>query len=267
VRSPLSEETFRGRTVAGAKKVVRAGFNSVGYEISRYRPRDAFARHRQRLFQSERVDVVLDVGANTGQYAWVVRNDGFSGRVISFEPVAESFAKLDAWSAGDPNWTCHRLALGREDGEREIHVSENSVSSSFLPLEDSFFQRAPYLRYVAHETVSTARLDTVRSRLLSTDERVFLKLDVQGLELDVLEGAPETLSQVVGFECELSVGSIYDGQTQLSDLVGFLAARDFQLCAIEPSYVDMETGELLQLDGLFARDEAEAGVSRDPVPA
>jgi FkbM family methyltransferase len=267
VRSPLSDGTLRQRTLAGAKKVVRAGVNSVGLEISRYRPRDAYARRRQRLLQSERVDVVLDVGANTGQYATLVRNHGFSGRVISFEPVAESFAKLEAWSTADPSWTCHRLALAREDGEREIHVSEDRVSSSFLPLKDSFSEQTPRLRYVTHETVQTARLDTLRSRVFGADERVFLKLDVQGLEQDVLEGAPETLPQVAGVECELSVLSIYDGQTLLSDLVGFLAARGFQLCAVEPAYVDVQTGEWVQLDGLFARAEAAAGVSRDPAPA
>lgn len=238
----------------GAKRVVRAGFRTVGLEITRYRPRDAYSYRRRRLLQSERVDVVLDIGANRGSYAAQLLEQGFTGRLISFEPLGTAFAELSRRSAGCAHWDCHRLALGNEDAERKMHVSEDVVSSSFLSLRDSFVDASPGLRNVGEETVPIARLDTVRERLFGDAARLLVKMDVQGFELEVLKGGEDTLRQAVGVECELSLAPIYEHQTLFADVIGFLAERGFHLRALEPAFVH-RSGELLQLDGLFTRRE------------
>jgi FkbM family methyltransferase len=263
VAEPLSpDDRFLHRAKRSTKKFLRAGFNTTGYDIVRYRPRDAFARRRQRLLDAEGVDVVLDVGANAGQYGSVLREHGFRGRVVSFEPVAAAFDLLSRRATADGNWECHRLALAAEEGERTIHVSENLVSSSFLPLGESFVDASPGLRYVTDERVPTARLDDVRPRLQPDTGVLFLKLDVQGFELDVLQGAEETLGDLAGLECELSLTGVYRDQTLLADVVALLARHGLHLCAIEPAFVDARSGDWLQLDGLFARALPPSGVSK-----
>ena len=87
------------------------------------------------------------------------------------------------------------------------------VSSSLLALANRYVEASPGIRSIREETVSTARLDTLRGRLFGEDDSLFIKLDVQGFELEVLQGAKDTLNQAVGLECELSLAPIYEGQT------------------------------------------------------
>jgi FkbM family methyltransferase len=239
--------------VLGAKRAVHAAFNAFGLEISRYRPRGEYARKRLRVLQSGRVDTLLDIGANYGHYAAALRAQGFAGRIVSFEPVAAAFAGLSQRAAGDPNWHCHELALGDEDAERTIHVSADVTSSSLLPPAEAYAEASPRLEFVREETVSTTTLDAVRGRLFDADDALFLKLDVQGFELEVLRGAEQTLGQAVGLECELSLAPIYEGQALFTDVIRYLADRGFHLRALEPVFLHQVTGELLQLDGLFTR--------------
>src|SRR3954454_5175831 len=130
------DPTTLQRGVLGAKRAVHVAFNAFGLEISRHRPRGEYARRRLRILQSERVDTVLDVGANYGHYAAELRAQGFAGRIVSFEPVAAAFAGLSKRASGDPSWQCYELALGDEDAERTIHVSADVTSSSLLPLSE-----------------------------------------------------------------------------------------------------------------------------------
>lgn len=247
------------RVAGGTRSRIRAGLNAVGLDIVRFSRHDPYGQRRALLFED--ADVVLDVGANCGQYGWLVRNQGFGGRIVSFEPLAEAFAELSLLASSDPHWECHRLAIADKDSKGSIHVSKNLASSSFLPLNADFVKRFPNLRYVKEETVDAARLDGLRSRVLCDDERVFLKLDVQGFELQVLRGAEETLPQVSAVECEFTIAPIYDGQTIFADAIRFLAKRGFHLCAIQPAYSDAETGEWLQFDGLLTRNTTALRVS------
>jgi hypothetical protein len=131
------------------------------------------------------------------------------------------------------------------------------VSSSLLTLGDGYVEASPGIRSVREESVPVARLDTLRGRLFPESARLFVKLDVQGFELEVLKGAESTLHQAVGLECELSLAPIYEDQTLVSDVIRFLADRGFHLRALEPVFVHRATGELLQVDGLFTRRPAE----------
>jgi FkbM family methyltransferase len=203
------------------------------------------------------VDTVLDVGANYGHYAAGLRAQGFAGRIVSFEPVAAAFAGLSQRASSDPNWQCYELALGDEDAERTIHVSADTTSSSLLTPAEAYTEASPRLSFVREETVPTATLDGLRGRLFDAGDSLFLKLDVQGFELEVLKGAERTLGQAVGLECELSLALVYEGQALFSDVISHLADRGFQLRALDPVFLHAVTGELLQLDGLFTRGREE----------
>jgi len=143
------------------------------------------------------------------------------------------------------------MAIGDWDGQTEIHVANNSVSSSLLPMLDSHRAAEPGSGFVATEAVPIARLDSIAPRFLKNDKPIFIKIDVQGFEKKVLEGAPKLLERTVGLQLELSLTPLYEGETLFQPMVECLCAIDFDLWALIPGFVDKRNGRLLQVDGIF----------------
>ena len=200
-----------------------------------------------------RITTVLDVGANEGQYARELRLAGYSGRILSFEPMSEAFARLAEATRKDPNWDAVHIGLGRMDGEADINVSANSISSSLLPMLPAHENAAVNASVVAVECVPIRRLDGIIGDLIAMAERLYLKIDVQGYELEVLEGATGVLDQIVGLQIELSLVPLYEGGPQFDDVVRWAHLHGFELMGIEPGFADPASGRLLQCDGIFYR--------------
>jgi FkbM family methyltransferase len=208
---------------------------------------------RAKLLAGERVDVLLDVGANEGQYAVRMRRAGFAGRIASFEPLSDAFAALERRAAADPRWEARRLALSDSDGTAAIHVAGNSTSSSLLDMGEQHLRSAPDSAYVGSEQVPTARLDSLWDELVRDGERAFLKLDVQGFEMHVLRGATRALQELRGVQAELALAHLYEGDSPWREVVDHLAALGFELAGVEPGFGDPDTGRMLQFDGVFLR--------------
>jgi FkbM family methyltransferase len=218
----------------------------LGLEISHYRP--FAARVVGRLTDGE-VSLVIDVGANRGQYATELRRHGYRGRIVSFEPVEEAFEQLASAAADDTGWTCHRAALGAVAEEAPIHVASNLASSSLLEMGVGHRAAAPSVSVVGVETVRVVRLDDV----LDDDRPCLLKLDVQGYEDRVLDGAPSALARALLFQCELCTGNLYSGQAPVRDIVDRLDDAGFELIDLDPIFWDGADGRVLAVDALFAR--------------
>jgi FkbM family methyltransferase len=208
---------------------------------------------RGRLLRRRGIDVVLDVGANEGLYALRLRAAGYRGRIVSFEPLSAMFAKLADASAPDPDWQVLRVALGARAGVATLNIAGNWASSSLLPMSERHRTAEPRSTYVDVEECPLATLDGLREEVLRPGERAYLKLDVQGSELDVLRGGERTLEQVDVVQAETSLVPLYDGAPLFGDVVAYLDGREFALVAVEPAFVDPATGAILQLDGLFTR--------------
>jgi FkbM family methyltransferase len=201
------------------------------------------------------VDLVLDVGANTGQFGRELRKHiGYSGRIVSFEPTEAAHRKLVANAKGDPNWViAERCAIGATEGVIDINVSANSVSSSVLPMLDSHVTAAPDSNYTAVEKVPLHALDSLAPRWLRESRCTLLKIDTQGFESEVLKGAKQTLSHVQGLQLELSLVPLYSGQVLLPELMDRITALGFELWASCPAFCDALSGRLLQVDATFFR--------------
>jgi FkbM family methyltransferase len=236
-------------------KTVRALLDSIGV------PRRKTAANRgvrQLLRGLERfgVDLVLDVGANVGQFAREIRAFGFAGRVVSFEPLGDAHARLVETAARDGAWQVHpRCAIGDRDGEVAINVSANSVSSSLLPMTGAHVGAAGASAYVGRETVGLFRLDTVAKGYLAAARNPFLKIDTQGFEWQVLDGAAATLPRLRGVLCELSLVELYEGQHLWLDVIQRLERSGFTLWNLQPGFADPRDGRTLQLDAIFFRSD------------
>jgi FkbM family methyltransferase len=222
----------------------------AGLELRRYNATNALDAMRTVQLARREVDLVLDGGANAGQWAAGVRVGGYIGPLVSFEPLRDAHARLVARAARDPRWEARRLALDDHDGEAELHVAGNSWSSSLLDMADRHLETAPESAYVATETVAVARLDGV---VLPDAGRIALKLDVQGAELRALRGAEGLLDRVVLVELELSLRELYVGGPLWPEIQDWLGERGYRLAGVEQSLVDHASGELLQANALFAR--------------
>lgn len=216
---------------------------------------------RQKMIEAAGLDLVIDVGANDGGYGTEVRTYGYKGRLVSFEPVSAAYGRLRDRAADDRHWEVHKLALGASLGTFEINVAANQErSSSFLPQLDVAFGTTSTQRYVGLEMVTRTTLDTFEpTLLLEGSERVLLKLDVQGFELEVLRGAETFLERVVAIEVELSLRPLYAHQPSYGEVIAYLAGRGFSLWAVEPGYTDHDTGRLIEMDGIFVRGDGARG--------
>jgi FkbM family methyltransferase len=198
-------------------------------------------------------DVVLDVGANEGQFVTRLRGHGYSGRVVSFEPQAGPFATLQRLAATDPAWECHQLALGEADAVIPMHVSAFSQSSSLLPIGKVHVDLMPFTAELRTEDVQVTRLDEWAAAHDVAGRRVFLKLDVQGYEASVLRGAGDLLRDVVGVVAELNFAPLFDGQSKYHEVLAMLDAAGFRLAWLTAIHTHPETGDYLWADALFRR--------------
>lgn len=197
---------------------------------------------------------VLDVGANVGQYAALLRKSGFTGSIVSFEALPEVHKTLCAASAGDARWTIAPCAaLGSRRGQVNIHVAGNSVSSSLLPMEAAHLAAAPESAYVGEQSVELHRLDELAPRLVTQQGGIYLKIDTQGYEREVLEGSTGLLPQVVALQVETSLVPMYAGAPSFTEMIAYIEARGFEIFSLVPGLRNAQEGRLLQMDAFFVR--------------
>lgn len=234
----------------GKLLVHRAGFDVT---------RETFRRYFVKALHDRGIDAVLDIGANVGQFATELRRAGFTGRIVSVEPLAAAHAALVRAAAADPNWFVERAGAGAEPGVLTVHRAANSVSSSVLPILDRHVRAASESAYVASEQVPATTVDELVKRHQLRPETSLLKIDVQGYELPVLRGAANTIDRFAAVRTELSLVPLYEGQVLLPAMLEELMRHGLELWDLERGFVDPATGRLLQADGVFLRAADPAG--------
>jgi FkbM family methyltransferase len=216
----------------------------------------------RRFFAHFGVDCVLDVGANAGQYAMMLRRDvGFSGTILSFEPNPSVFAKLEAAARSDPRWHVNQVALSDRDGEARFNImAADQFSSLNAPgegLEPIFAKRNKVEQSV---TVPCRRLETLLPELAQAQSAraLLLKMDTQGHDASVIAGAGASLSRMAGVQSELAIRPLYEGATDWQAMVATMRAAGFLPNAVFAN----NKGHfplLVEMDGLFVRGDLASG--------
>jgi FkbM family methyltransferase len=229
------------------KKIAKKIFNKFGLNVSSYKKYPEFLLHHK-------IELLFDVGANFGQYAMLARDNGYKGKIVSFEPLPDAYEKILKNSENDPLWTVHkRCALGANIGEIEINISQNSQSSSILSMNNIHSIAAPESIYIGKAKTDIITLDSIFDSYRKNKERTFLKIDVQGFESKVLKGLTLNLKNVFGVEIEMSVVPLYDNQELYNYFFSFFEQNGFVLWSLVPIFRKDDTGELLQFDAVFVR--------------
>jgi FkbM family methyltransferase len=241
------------RTRAKSVVLFRRLLHRFGFDLVRALEPDDLLKRRLQLISSQRVDVVFDVGAHAGQYGQTLRALGYRGRLVSFEPQVEPFLLLERATARDDLWDAVNVALGDHEGEVVMHISGNSQSSSVLEMLPAHEKADPDSSYVRDRKVRMTSLERMIREHVPAGQRIFVKIDAQGYEDQVLAGGGEAMHDVVGVQLELSLTPLYQGQKPLDEMLATMRSQGFTLMSLEPGFTDTETGQLLQCDGIFFR--------------
>jgi FkbM family methyltransferase len=208
---------------------------------------------RALLFESYNIDLVLDVGASDGGYARQIRANGYHGKICSFEPRAAAFRALKESGLSDKKWDVMNCALGKANGSLDIHISENGDSSSLLDLAQGSGSESVPVSFIGKERVSVATLDGLFDSIRQDSKNILLKLDVQGFEKEVLEGAEHSLAFIDTIQLELALTPTYQNQMHLHQMCGLLHQMGYTMVSIEPGSYNRATGQQFEVDGLFHR--------------
>jgi FkbM family methyltransferase len=200
---------------------------------------------------------VFDVGANSGQYARRLRRLGYTGRIVSFEPTSETFAKLEKAAAQDPDWHVYRCGLGREETTAEIHTGWKTMNSLLGP---SDYGKDRYSRFNKSETeeIRIRRLDEVMDEALDglAGPRPYLKMDTQGYDLEVFAGAGKRVEEFVGMQSEVAVLRLYEGSPGMGEAVATYEAAGFGITGMYPVTREATTGRVIEFDCVLMRADA-----------
>lgn len=221
----------------------------LGGRLRKNRFLDAVETHLKRA----QTTLVIDVGANTGQYALQLRTLGYDGDIVSFEPVAATFAKLSMAAAPDPRWHVRQLALGGKDGSQRMHILPRSDFNSFHRPNDFALSNIERIAPEGVEEVVVRRLEGVLNELGKRFDTssIFLKTDTQGHDIEVLRGGVGSLDAVTGLQAEVPVNALYEGVPPLNDTLAFYGEIGFQAVGFRP--ISWADGRLLEMDALFEK--------------
>jgi FkbM family methyltransferase len=204
--------------------------------------------------ESARVERVLDVGANVGQYARRLRAAGWRGDILSFEPLPDIRAALEAAAADDPAWeVAPAVAVGAAVGAGMFERSNESDMSSLRPQTERLRALSPSSAVAEVLDVEVRPLGALVTPR-HAGERLFLKIDVQGGEDAVLDGVGPLWARLVGIQLELALTRLYEGERGYLETCARLESLGFRLALVLPGYFDGKLRRQLQFDGVFLRD-------------
>ncbi len=239
---------------AFVKYAVRRMLARFGYGIH---PMTFFPMGRlMKLFQTHGINLLLDIGANSGQFAMNIQIYGYKGRIVSFEPVRSAYDELSKNAARQPGWTAVRIGIGDESGEMDINVSGAfTLASSFAAMCPKHLEVAPNTAYTSQERVVVRSVDDIFNDYCGDGDRVFMKVDTQGYEAKVIRGSERSLPRIAGVQLELSLEPLYEGEVLVHEMIGSMLNKGYRLVNIEEGMSDPLTGHLLQCDCVFFRKE------------
>lgn len=204
--------------------------------------------------QYNEIDLIYDIGANEGQFAEMIFKLGYRGKIVSFEPLSDIHKILSERGVKFKNWIiAERCAIGDDDTEIEINISKNTLSSSVLNIKKEHTDAEPESIYIGRENTKVYKLDTIGNKYLNQATNIFIKIDTQGYEDKILNGAENFLKKAKGLLVETSLVPLYEGQALFKEILKIVESAGFELTGIQPAFINKNTGRTLQIDAIFFR--------------
>lgn len=238
-----------------AKKYARGVLRRFGYDVVTHRSVSSLGSNISYIIDQKGIQLVIDVGGHYGEYGQYLRELGFKGWIYSFEPIETNFLELRKRSDRDSKWIVRRAALGNSNDRKPINVMSGTVLSSFhLPSKWGEAEYGAGLEISRVESVDVFRLSDIFEEVVGvqSDAGIMLKIDTQGFEFDVLQGAEECLSRIAVVQAELPIISLYEDSAANEQVVQHLKERGLHLSGCWPVAHDRDL-RLIEMDCLFVR--------------
>ncbi len=228
------------------KELVSGSLRKFGYRLAKEPTRNDF-------FLSRQIDTVVDVGANNGQFGKEIRRLGYSGNIVSFEPIKSIYDNLEKIANKDPRWKALNLGISNSNGTATINISEYSAFSSLHQRKaaaDAFDSKSAYTRT---ETITLKTLDAISSKI--EGKSIFLKIDTQGHEEAALRGIGSFLDRVEGIQLELPISHLYEGSWTIGESFEYMRSIGFVPTLFYPVnyHTTQDPLALVEVDCVFRR--------------
>lgn len=237
---------------------INRALSRFGFQVHRVQQQPADCRSEYvKMLDHFGITLILDVGAHEGVTAQHLFENGYRGRIISFEPVRKHFAVLSAKciaaSEKGHRWEALQFAIGDKDEESFINIANNGLSSSLTDMLPMHMETNSESHYVGRERIDIRRLDSMFPKLIQPHDKVLLLLDVQGFEPQALEGAQESLDGLTGVQLEIGFRQAYASGFDVPTAFGVMSAKGFTPCYVEPAWKDTRSFVFYQVDVLWFR--------------
>lgn len=231
----------------------------VGYRLkNKKRSHDFLDTHLRQVFNRYEINTVIDVGANVGQYGLFLRKNGFKGKIISFEPLSETFQTLQKTASNDPLWQVFNFALGNLAEKKKINIVGKSGQTDF----SSFLtpNKLAVTDFAVDTKESLSEIDVkvlgemIEFLNLNPKSKIHLKMDTQGFDLNVFRGAGRVLDFVWSMQSEVSFVPIYDGMPTFLESLELFTDNGFKVSGIYPVSRNKQKLSLVESDAVLVRE-------------
>ena len=240
------------------KYLINYFFKFFNLQVNKITLSNNFYYHIVQTLKYYDIDLVIDIGANEGQFAKKIIDYGFRNKIISFEPIKNVNKILRYNSKNHQNWIVSKsFGFGNLNQTQFINVSKNSVSSSILEINKKHLQAQPDARTIGKEKIRLITLNSYLNKYKFKNKSIFIKIDTQGYEKKIILGAKKVLNRVTGLMIEVSISKVYKKEADYMAIINLMKKLDFYVWSIERGFTDKKTGQVLQLDIIFINKNAK----------
>jgi len=238
------------------KKIIRKLLSKFDYRLIKISKNKNSFDIILKILKEKNINSVLDIGANKGQFAAKLRNSGYKNEIISFEPLSKEHELLSQNAIKDDFWKIYpRCAIGNSDGNININISNYSLSSSILNFTDIHKMAKPEAKTIGVENCPIYKLNSIAKELKLYEKDFFMKIDTQGYEKFVIEGASECIKNCKIIFCEVSLKEVYKNQDLWFTIINLLRDKGFEIASIENGVFAEKKNYLLQADIIFIKND------------
>lgn len=234
------------------KSLVKRGFYYVGFDVQYRKVCSDFLYSFVYFCNKHSVMTVLDIGANRGQFAESILRAGYLGEIISVEPLKDAYKVLVDKASFYDNWqVVGPVAIAKSNGTAVINISGNSVSSSILNMRPRHIINSNNSVYIGSDLVETKSINNLINTYVTDVGYLALKLDVQGLEGDILESIENYYERIAVICIEVSFVELYENQWLFDKTYNFIKEQGYEILTLEEGLKDSESSAVLQADFIF----------------
>ena len=237
------------------KALIKHAINKMGFDVVKLKDSNfTLAANLMNIIRARKIECVFDVGANTGQYGKLLRQIGYQGHILSFEPVRHVFEMLEAAARQDPKWACFQNALGESEEQKNINVYESTDFSSFLEANAYCKNTFASIEVTHSEAVRVSPLQDIYPDIMKDigDVPCMLKMDTQGYDLNVFRGSYGILDRIEAIQSEISIINIYDDMPDGLDALRIFREHGYDVSGMFPVNRD-ETLAAIEFDCLLVK--------------